>query len=147
VPVAANQDRSPGGSERDEVVVSGIARMDRRLFIRVIDERRRSGDPVDEGMSILLRDPATELWIGKCSFEFFDKEGGDDQVELAALPGAQDVGGAAGRREERGDQDVRVENRLHEPSARLVTCPMLRLDGERGRIVFGEVVFRPEPRK
>lgn len=111
--------------------------MDRPIFIGITDECRRSGDPLDKRESILGRNPAMELLVGECSFEFFDEESGHDQVELAALPGSQNVGGATPRRKQRGNQDVRVENRLHKPSARLATCPMLRLDGKLGRIVFG----------
>ena len=141
--IAAYENCSLRCSERDQVVVSWVGRGDRRRILRIAGRCRAFSEPSQDGATILSRDAAAKLGIGERSPQFLEQGGGDDEFEFAAFPCPQDASSVSGRRENPGDDDIRVENRPHVHSARDVARLVLRLDGKRGGVVLGQLVLGP----
>jgi len=98
--VAAHQNRPTGGSERDQVVVTGIRGTYGRSLVRIFDERRSFRERAEEIAGIVLGNTTAKLGVPERAFEFREHARRHEQLQLASLPSAQDFGGVALRREQ-----------------------------------------------
>src|SRR5581483_954806 len=99
-------------------------------------------EQVDEFCCFLCADAPAELRVGERTLELGEQRLGDDELEHAGEPAAEQLSRRPGRGEQGRDQDVRIEDGAHSaPSpTRLVLC----LDGKCKRLLFVEVVALPE---
>jgi hypothetical protein len=67
---------------------------------------------------VRFADAAMRLRVNDCTAEIIQERRRNDELELPALEGPQHIRGGPGRREKAGDDDVRVEGRLHASALR-----------------------------
>jgi hypothetical protein len=60
--------------ERQQIVVAGVARPDRRRPFRVWRDRRGASEPVEDGTGLLGRNAAAELRVGEGTPELRNEE-------------------------------------------------------------------------
>lgn len=87
--VSGNQDCVLVGREREQVVVPGIYRAFRWRAVWVSHEDGRSREPCHEGLGVGRGYQASQLRICEGATEFSKQSRGDDQLEMAVLPGQQ----------------------------------------------------------
>ena len=140
--VAGDKDGSLAFGEGKQVVVPGVCGMVRGSR-RIGCEDRAVAKQRDVVRCLTRRDPRAELGVGERPLEFREQRFRDDELEVAGEPARDELSGRAARREEGGDEDVRVEDDAHSAptSPRLV----LGLDGERCGLLFAHVVAVPQP--
>ena len=143
MPIAAHELRSLLGCEREQVIVVGVGRVNRRRYGRIAGEEGGSRQPGHEGVGIRRRDEALDLRVRERPSKLGKKRRRYDQFELALLPGEQEPSWAAGGGDQRRNRDVGIEDRAQRLRPRR-TSRMLRLDAHGERLIFGETVRRPD---
>lgn len=125
--VAGDEDSALRLGEREQVVVARIGGA-ARWRLGVGREPYCLPQKLDKRPRLVFCDALVDLRIGERSREFGEKRLGDDELELACEPTRNDLRGRSASGEERGDEDVRVEDGTH--SAAAGPSLVLRLDGE-----------------
>ena len=135
--VTRDQLRPSGDRQRDQVVVSGVDRASGRFIAGVGHHCRVPPQPLDGGVRVVGRDALAELGIRERSLELRKQEGRDDELEAAGPPSLKQARGGADRRDERGDDDVRVEDRAQRSASRPGRVLRLHRQGDRVRFRQG----------
>jgi hypothetical protein len=141
VVVARHEKHLLARGEREQIVVSWIARMQRRRILRVRRHLRDLSDQVDEAIGIREIDSSLQLRSRKCTPQLVEQCRADDELELPFEPESYEPRGRSCSRKESRDQDVRVEQDPHAlRAARLV----LRVDSDSHRLVLSEAGGVPD---
>lgn len=99
---------------------------------------------LDEGGTFLRADPRPELWIRESPTKLSEQLLRDDKLEISIYPASEQRRGCAGRRQERSNKDVRVEDGPHSlPS--WCAGPVLGFDGQAHGVILVHPVLFPEP--
>ncbi len=141
--VAGHEQRIFGRGEGDEVVVPWIDRTGRGRVARTERDCRCARKPRDHMLRLVRRDVAAQLRIRERSREFSEQGSRDHELELAILPGQQEASRCAGRGEEGGDDDVRVEDGAQRSRPR--PGRVLRFHSERDGLLLGKLAVLPQP--
>jgi hypothetical protein len=136
VSIAGDEDGALGLGQGDQVVVAAVAAIGGTVsrVWRVGGEDRPVAEERCERGRLVLGYALAELGVGERAFEPGEQGVGDDELELAAQPVADELRRGAGWGEQGGDQDVGVEEGAH--SAPAPARGVLGLDGERECLLF-----------
>ena len=140
--VAGNEDGAFLLCKREEVVVTGVARSPWRIRWVGGDERALAQD-CDERLRFLVGYAAPQLRIGECSLQLSEQSSRDHDFEVAGEPAGDDLSRRAPAREQRRDENVRIEDGSH--SAPAPACLVLSLHREFERLLLAEILALPQP--
>jgi len=110
VGVSGDEDGGGGLGEGDEVVVVGVGGVDVGWGGRVGMLVGLAAEQVEQGAGLGRGDAGGDLGVGQDAAEFGEQGGGDEEFVVAVEPGAQELGGGPGPGQDRGDQDVGVQD-------------------------------------
>ena len=107
--------------------------------------RHEPGSPqeLDESLGFFSRDVRAELWIAQGATQLSEQALRDDELELPIQPASEQRGRDAGGCQDRGNQDVGVEDGSQSlPTAR--PRSVLSFDGEPHGVILAHTVLIPE---
>ncbi len=107
--------------------------------------RHEPGSPqeLDESLGFFSRDVRAELWIAQSAAQLSEQALRDDELELPIQPASEQSGRGAGGCQDRGNQDVGVEDGSRSlPTAR--PRSVLSFDGEPHGVILAHTVPIPE---
>jgi len=110
VGVSGDEDGGGGLGEGDEVVVVGVDGVHTGWGGRVGMLLGLAAEQGEELAGLGRGDAGGDLGVGQDAGEFGEQGGGDDEFVVAVEPGAQELGGGPGPGQDRGDQDVGVQD-------------------------------------
>jgi hypothetical protein len=133
-----------GRAKRHEVVVAGVGRTREGRVWRISGHARLTAKKLDQLMSLRRRDALAKLRRRQRAIKLGEQRIRCDELEGSVEPHAQDLGWGASRREQRGNENVGVENRPHR-SVLAVSSRVLGFDGKLERLALTEIVPSPQP--
>jgi len=142
MPITADELRSLLGCQREQVVVVGVGRVNRRRGGRIADQDRGSRQPGHEGVGIRRRDETLELRVRERRRSSARSAG---ESISSNRPPARRAGAEPGYRrgDQRRDQDVDIEDGAQRATAAADESNAApRRQGE--RLIFGEPVRCPD---
>lgn len=110
VGVSGDEDGGGGLGEGDEVVVVGVDGVDVGWGVGVGMLLGLAAEQGEELAGLGRGDAGGDLGVGQDAGEFGEQGGGDDEFVVAVEPGADQLGGGPGPGQDRGDQDVGVQD-------------------------------------
>ena len=106
--------------------------------------RPGSSQELDKSLAFIIRDVRAELWVREGAAQLSEQVLRDDELEIPIEPASEQACGGAGGCQERGNQNVGVENGSQSlPAAR--PRSVLSFDGEPHSIILVHTVLIPEP--
>jgi hypothetical protein len=139
--VARDENCSLRLGEREEVVVVGVGGAARGRVV-VGREPHCLAEKLDNRAGLVYCDPLANLPVRERPREFGQQRPRDDQLELASEPTRDNVCRRSASGEERGDEDVGVEDGAQ--SAAAGACLVLGLDGELEGLPLAQIVSLPQ---
>jgi len=108
-----------------------------------VRHRPGSAQQLDKSRGFLTRDVGRELWVSEGPTKLSEQLLRDDELEIPVQPASQQACWDTGRCQERGNQDVGVENSSQSlPAAR--SRSVLSFDGEPHGVILTHTVLVPE---
>lgn len=127
--------------QRQDVVVAGVGRAESRSR-GIRSDDRGVPEKREKPGRIGRWNLSADLGVRKRRPELGEQQLGYDELEIASHPARDDLRRRTAPGEKSRDEDVRVEDGAH--SATWPSRFVLSLDGDRRRLVLGQIVVMPE---
>jgi hypothetical protein len=139
--VTRNEGCALARSQREQVIVAGVIRVNGRCSVGVLHDLPKLVEESSEPNGILRRDSTADPWLVQRSLYLVEQCLADDELELTLEPQLNQTRRRTYSRDQSRDEDVGVEDRAH---ALCAAALVLRFHRDAESVVLVEVGGLPD---